>query len=545
MSTLPPAPTTAPLRGPMPRRRKLKQVLIVGIGLGMFWAWLEHERAESGVQAYKRELLARGERLDFKELRPAMPKPEENAAPEFLAAAGKLKNFDTSIQVGGKPLRFPFSATDEMARPTSPTRARVAWQQPQMSTVELGTEVSTNAWPMWIAWTDAHRSVLRAGVKALERPGWGVDINWDPSAERYEYQAGLGTLFRALATAVIVDLHQGRPAEAHIKLLALTEVLTRLDEPTTFLGGCPALSLSGTASRATWETLQYPNWTDEQLAELQGKWERTDLLKALVRYLEQQQAINAFIFEDYRSDSDKLRMFDPRRWRSSEVRPPEPPWDQIRKVPSEFAEWLQTTWRLNTWPKWNSYLDERQLLHTIHTCLELARIVHAQPTTFAAHRETEVISGKIAKPHEAWFCSRAFAVGFNQNLVALYVHHETIRRLTITAIALERHRLRHGSYPESLAVLVPDVLREVPVDFQDAHPLRYRREANGEFLLWSVGKNGIDDGGNENPVGAPARTRPQWQFGGLDIVWPRPASAEDVAALHRDLAIERAEKMNP
>lgn len=122
-------------------------------------------------------------------------------------------------------------------------------------------------------------------------------------------------------------------------------------------------------------------------------------------------------------------------------------------------------------------------------------------------------------------------------MVGLVAHHESIRRLTITAIALERHRLRHGSYPESLAALVPDVLHEVPVDFQDAKPLRYRREANGEFLLWSVGKNGVDDGGNGNPTGVPPGTRPKPP---LDIVWPQPASAEDVAALHRDLAIERA-----
>lgn len=532
-------------REPMRWPKKLRVPLVVVATLFTFWAWLAHERAESSVQAYRRELLAQGERLDFKDLRPAMPKPEENAAPEFLAAAGKLKTYNTSIHVDGRPLLFPLSAADEMARPTSPTRARVAWQQPQMSTVELGAEVNTNAWPMWVAWTDVHRSALRAGVKALERPGWGVDIKWDPSAERYEYQAGLGTLFRALAAAVIVDLHQGRPAEARINLLALTELLTRLDEPATVaLGGFPPLSMNRSASKATWEALQYPGWTDTQLAELQHRWERTDLLKALVSYLEQQRPLTIFFFDDHRRNTDKLGMFDTRRWRDSEVRPPEPAWDRLKKVPSEIAESIRMTWRLSTWPNWNSYHDELHFLRMIHTWLDLAREAHAHPNTFAAYRAIEDASAKITKPPKAELWSHV-ANNQGQETVALVAHHETIRRLTITAIALERHRLRHGSYPESLTALVPDMLREVPVDIQDAQPMRYRFETNGEFLLWSVGKNGVDDGGNGNPDGVPSGTRPKSPFGWLDIVWPRPASAEDVAALHRDLAMERAKNAKP
>jgi len=539
MSMNPVSPPAELPREPMRWPKKLNLLLAIVVGLFIFWVWLKHEQAESSVEAYKRELLAKGERLDLKELRPQMPKPEDNATPEFLAAARKLKTYDTSIHVDGKPLRFPFSATDEMARPTSSTRARVAWQQPQMSTVELGTEKSTNAWPKWIAWTEVHRSALRDGVKALDRPGWGVDINWDPRIERDEYPTGLEILFRALVTAVVVDLRHGRPAEAHTNLLALTELLTRLDEPTTFLGGFRLLSMSRTASRATWEALQYPNWTDEQLTALQHRWERTDLLKALVRYLEQQRPLTIFFFDDHRRNTDKLGMFDRRRWIDSEVRPPEPAWNRLKKVPSEIAESIQMTWRLSIWPNWNSDHDEHHDLQTIHTWLELAREAHAHPNTFAAYRAIEGTSSKITKPPKAWLWSHVLN-NEEQGTVALVAYHETIRRLTITAIALERHRLRHGSYPASLAALVPDVLREVPVDLQDAQPLRYRREANGEFLLWSVGKNGVDDGGNGNPVGAPAGTRPKSPFGALDIVWPRPASHEEVSALHAELAAERA-----
>ena len=66
----------------------------------------------------------------------------------------------------------------------------------------------------------------------------------------------------------------------------------------------------------------------------------------------------------------------------------------------------------------------------------------------------------------------------------------------LTVLALELFAREHGSYPEKLDELVPDFLPVVPED-NDAPPktpLRYRRDADGA-LIYSVGKNGTDDGG--------------------------------------------------
>lgn len=66
----------------------------------------------------------------------------------------------------------------------------------------------------------------------------------------------------------------------------------------------------------------------------------------------------------------------------------------------------------------------------------------------------------------------------------------------LTVLALELFAKEHGHYPEKLNELVPDFLPAVP---EDNHappktPLRYRRDADGA-LIYSVGKNGTDDGG--------------------------------------------------
>jgi type II secretory pathway pseudopilin PulG len=68
-------------------------------------------------------------------------------------------------------------------------------------------------------------------------------------------------------------------------------------------------------------------------------------------------------------------------------------------------------------------------------------------------------------------------------------------RCAVAATALERYRLAHGRWPDSLAALVPEFLREVPTDPYDGAPLRFRRLVD-QVIVYSVGADGEDDGGN-------------------------------------------------
>jgi hypothetical protein len=65
----------------------------------------------------------------------------------------------------------------------------------------------------------------------------------------------------------------------------------------------------------------------------------------------------------------------------------------------------------------------------------------------------------------------------------------------LIACALERYRLAHNEYPETLDALVPQFLDKIPADIIGGRPLHYRRAEKGKFLLYSVGWNETDDGG--------------------------------------------------
>ena len=76
-----------------------------------------------------------------------------------------------------------------------------------------------------------------------------------------------------------------------------------------------------------------------------------------------------------------------------------------------------------------------------------------------------------------------------------FAHAQGSLDLGRIAIALERYKLVHGNYPDSLDVLAPQFLPQVPHDVIGGQPLHYQRTEDGQFILYSIGWNEKDDGG--------------------------------------------------
>jgi hypothetical protein len=92
------------------------------------------------------------------------------------------------------------------------------------------------------------------------------------------------------------------------------------------------------------------------------------------------------------------------------------------------------------------------------------------------------------------------------------------------ACALERYRLVHGQFPETLDVLTPQFIAKLPNDIINGRALKYRRTGDGGFVLYSVGWNETDDGGK---VAIWKNGSPEIEDG--DWVWfsqPQPSAGE-------------------
>jgi len=82
------------------------------------------------------------------------------------------------------------------------------------------------------------------------------------------------------------------------------------------------------------------------------------------------------------------------------------------------------------------------------------------------------------------------------------VRATAFNRATDAVIAVERFRRASGRLPEKLEELVPKYLPQVPADPFDGQPLRYVLR-NKEYVIYSVGEDGVDNGGQGDDAGRP------------------------------------------
>jgi len=98
------------------------------------------------------------------------------------------------------------------------------------------------------------------------------------------------------------------------------------------------------------------------------------------------------------------------------------------------------------------------------------------------------------------------------------VEAQTLADMATVAIALERYHLEHRTYPDDLGALAPKWMSAVPDDPVTHEPYHYERLGDGAFRLWSVGWDGVNDGGEVlYEVRSDERQYIRQQ---LDWVWP-------------------------
>ena len=68
------------------------------------------------------------------------------------------------------------------------------------------------------------------------------------------------------------------------------------------------------------------------------------------------------------------------------------------------------------------------------------------------------------------------------------------RDATLLSLAVHRYKIRRGQWPKTTEDLVPDFIAKLPLDRVDQKRMRYRLVADG-FIIYSVGHDGVDDGG--------------------------------------------------
>ena len=111
-------------------------------------------------------------------------------------------------------------------------------------------------------------------------------------------------------------------------------------------------------------------------------------------------------------------------------------------------------------------------------------------------KQSKIINRQVMNLDHKFLLSNAFLLSL-EKAVQKKLRTVAILRAARIALALERHRNAREKLPKELSDLVPTFLEDVPTDPFDGIPLRYKRLIKG-YLLYSIGEDGVDDGGVRN-----------------------------------------------
>jgi hypothetical protein len=199
-------------------------------------------------------------------------------------------------------------------------------------------------------------------------------------------------------------------------------------------------------------------------------------------------------------------------WTQKALQDSELPPEEVFGGSSSF--WGQLTLRvIRSYPYRPMYrLDQARVLR-----YELEMVRLSREPYYTVRSRLEELDTELGSPMRPYFLTSLILPALPRVQFAVAKARAELRATT-AGLACETYRADTGSYPTALDDLVPAYLPELPVDPFTGTPLLYRL-TDEEVAVYSVGKNGTDDGSYKEETGeGGALLHP----GADDVAWRVP-----------------------
>jgi hypothetical protein len=508
------------------RRLKLLGKILLGIVV-LFAALLlvERWRGQIALAAYERKLIAAGEKLSPQDFR-SVHDDASNGAPAIMAALERLQS--GVVLPDNYPPRMQLLVSG---------RAVVGFRESEWRDGKV-----TNHWDDLALDLKANEVALTDIRAALAKPVFNNHLDFAQAAKiQFSHLWHCKKLASWFGSAAALALHEQQLPEAAQNLAVVIRLPQLLAEDRVVISELVRIALGAIARADTWAALQADGWTDADLVLLQKAWEAQDFAQGMAVSLEGERVFCSQTARQLRESNDEayeLIFSDMARLAAGIAG------DQFEELPRdggfeslpygrELLEFGRKQIYCRLWRFSWAHQAELRELKQLQRLIELAR-------RGAQNKSYQSIEGQLgelfAEAEKKSFYDRLRYPGSGTiNALAKAplkgMQMETTRSLALCAVALKRYEVRYGKLPETLAVLVPEFLPVVPVDYLDGQSIKYRLNPDGSFVLYSVGEDGKDDGGDMTlPEGS--KSRDLWKR--RDYVWPAPATPAEVEEYRRN-----------
>ena len=486
-------PTETKRRWRWLRRALIGLAILVTLAAGLITE--ENWRGKRDWEAYKNEAEARGERFDWSAFAPTNVPDDRNFVKAPIFSNLWAMEWDVQTQEW-KPVAT--NTVDRLRMSTYrsdgtwPTNVAGAWERGYLTDLtnwqayyHSGTTNGVGEFPVAPQPQSAAADVLLALSKyapaidelrlASRRPfsRLGVYSTGDTQgfALLLQFLGRLKGCAQVLQLRAIAGLNENQSAAA----LDDVQLLLRLDD---FLRQEPLLiehmvsvAITAITLQPIYEGLAQHRWNDAQLVELEHALAAKDFLADYQRAMRGERTFAIDFFENQRITGEyKMVVFNNGKYSTETI--------NMRLTPS-------------AWFYQNELSCARGIDEYLLPLVDLTNRT-VSPTNV---RQTEAELKRQASHFSPYRIQSLMTLPAVIKALRRFADIQSSVDLARVACALERYRLAHGEYPETLDALAPQFIGKLPHDVINGQPLHYRREAGGGFILYSVGWNEVDDGG--------------------------------------------------
>ena len=461
-------------------RRLLLAAAILATLLAAFYAE-EDWRGKRAWENYKREWEAKGEKLDWQAYVPPSVPNDQNffTAPIFTNMLnGKIVMLPYGND-GGPDIR-PDAIQSGYAIYQKQMADLQAWQNyyrhqtnaDMAKRFPITPQTQTPAADVLFALSKLNSAVEELR-QASRRPYANVPLNYEGGfnsvSSLLPVLAELKRCSQLLQLRAVAELADGQSAKALDDVKLFLYLNNSLRSSPFLISHLVRMAIANIALQPIWEGLAENKWSDEQLVALDAELAKMDFLADYEFTMRGERAFAIALFEYQRITRE---MISRKPDTDSLIT------NKLTFMPSAyfyqnelaFAR-VQQQWILPLVDQSNQIVAPAALRQSLAAVQ--AQLKHYSPYKVQALMNLPAITSSVKK----------FAIIQSQVDLARI------------ACALERHRLTHGQYPETLDALAPQFIGKLPNDIINGQPLHYRRTGDGKFLLYSVGWNETDDGG--------------------------------------------------
>jgi len=461
--------------------RWLIAAVIVCITLVALFYAVEDWRGRAAWVQCKRELEAKGERLDWAAYVPKRVPDDQNFARTLVLEAiayknrqdtgvvarfDEIKSFAFAIHMGdwtrGKP------ADLEACQRSVHDKDGLASASPSREPATDVLAVLNRLDPEW--------KELRAATQRPYAQFW-YDPEWPWNAV-IPNMVMLRTLVQLLSVRASAELALNRSDDAFADVVVLHKVAEALqNQPFLVAAMVRVAILSGPATQPVWEGIVNGKWSDAQLAEIQKLYARLDLLADFQRAMRggERAVVNDLVERDPKEIERLVLDLKDGKCRSAS--------DCLHLCVVRLSP---SGWRYQNQAYYNRVIQQYALSgYDPGRKQVFPRAIDNFIKQFETELHQRVLFGKLA----------GVAVPNFFKALQTCTRDETEMNEVVLACALERYRRAEGDYPETLASLAPRFIEHVPHDLITGEPLKYHRSGKRSFTLHSVGWNEKDDEG--------------------------------------------------